>query len=1115
MTPGTNEFVAYHEFVGVAPSLPIRTNITFVRFIGTDGVNGQSIFPIYATNVAGDNQTFTAAADTDFVTFFESATRPTLPVADQVFVRYIGTDGAAGQPGTDGANVLVVYADTNNALTNTQSLTPGTNEFVAYHEYTGAVPTLPIRASIVFVRFVGEDGTAGTAGQSIFPIYATNVAGDSQSFIPAADSRFVTFFEAAVRPTLPVSGQTFVRYVGEDGLTGERVYRFHENVVTDDPGAPTGANGTGGGWYDADATDAPADPNPHWEASTVALRMGGTPRVVTHEFSGVAANVQTQDVPANQILDFTVAGASGTTVGSTGSPASNTLLISGETGLPLVTSPTTAAINISGDTGDIQPGEFPGDQNWGSTGERFTIFREIPSSNLLATTWAEVNTTGGEFEIRRNAAQADPFIPGSTNPTNILLASNNAFQYGADTFGDQTVNNVLDTVGGVLISTNSGPRLTVISTGVRTIFDNIRGININVVAAQLEITSPNTTNVFYFRETRFPGSEFDPTNMAFTYRQGTLGVTLVTLIPREYIPNEALIVDPSDIVVSYGTTSRTLILESMLTTAADIEADFIAKFNADAILRSTWNAAVITNGTIQLSTTLDQDLPDLAFTAVDNDGDITVTSAITQGVTPVPFVASQITLESTDGVTFDETIVLTQALTTPNAIATDFKARFDANTNLQAAFLPAIINTNDSITITRRANGNFPTTVTSRDNGGNVDLLVSTVDGVDGTQNGAPSIVRIALGSTTITRSYNGQSIDSILNDIETQVESIGGANQYSGTLQESGVIRFVSTFTGQTPLLQISVTDIGEVSDGVPATLSISRTLINDGLNRNSIVGQQSVVNMTLGSNTPISLTIQGSDSSTVVANLVLAQLNTSITEYTHVLNGDIITSTLDTNSNMPDLTLTVTPGLNADNSASTLEVMKAITQAGQPFGLDLTDSTWVYFPLSREIRVDDDTTTLMPTGEITVPVGLVVDSESIAADSTQDGNTLRTVESAERHITKNHISDIIVFGATAGLLISSDSGSDVVSFALEASVDNGVTWTRQSPLPTGYAVNRGTGFGNQLFNAASYLAITIQDVPANTSVRFRVVVLGPITHFNGGWGWAASIIEERNNPV
>jgi len=131
--------------------------------------------------------------------------------------------------GADGASVLVVYAD--DASGTNQSLSSSGKEFVQYVEYTGTAPTLPVSGT--FVKFVGEDGDTG---QSIYPIYADDASGTSQSF-SSTGKTFVTFFEATSTPTLPVTGQTFVKYVGDDGVDGD------DGLAGDD--GPRGA----GRWY--------------------------------------------------------------------------------------------------------------------------------------------------------------------------------------------------------------------------------------------------------------------------------------------------------------------------------------------------------------------------------------------------------------------------------------------------------------------------------------------------------------------------------------------------------------------------------------------------------------------------------------------------------------------------------------------------------------------------------------------------------------------------------------------------------------------------------------------------------------------------------------------------
>lgn len=53
--------------------------------------------------------------------------------------------------------VAVIYADSSNELTNTQSYTLSSQQYVGYYTYSGDLPTLPIRSEISFARFVSEE----------------------------------------------------------------------------------------------------------------------------------------------------------------------------------------------------------------------------------------------------------------------------------------------------------------------------------------------------------------------------------------------------------------------------------------------------------------------------------------------------------------------------------------------------------------------------------------------------------------------------------------------------------------------------------------------------------------------------------------------------------------------------------------------------------------------------------------------------------------------------------------------------------------------------------------------------------------------------------------------
>lgn len=70
---------------------------------------------------------------------------------------------------TTADQVAVVYGDTSNHLTNTQSYTYTSQQYVAYYIYSGSPPTLPIRTGIVFSKFVGDEPT-NTAAVNLYQV---------------------------------------------------------------------------------------------------------------------------------------------------------------------------------------------------------------------------------------------------------------------------------------------------------------------------------------------------------------------------------------------------------------------------------------------------------------------------------------------------------------------------------------------------------------------------------------------------------------------------------------------------------------------------------------------------------------------------------------------------------------------------------------------------------------------------------------------------------------------------------------------------------------------------------------------------------------------------------
>ena len=97
------------------------------------------------------------------------------------------------------------------------------------------------------------------------------------------------------------------------GGAGVIAIRLHENTSLNDPGAPTGANGLGGDWYDptGEVGTVPTDPDPHWEARGLGVPTGGTTRQKTFTLSGSAATFSESVELDNKETNFELSGLPG------------------------------------------------------------------------------------------------------------------------------------------------------------------------------------------------------------------------------------------------------------------------------------------------------------------------------------------------------------------------------------------------------------------------------------------------------------------------------------------------------------------------------------------------------------------------------------------------------------------------------------------------------------------------------------------------------------------------------------------------------------------------------------------------------------------------------------
>lgn len=220
LTAGNRKFINYYEYTGAVPTLPVSAS--FVQFIGNDGSPGQSIWPVYATDSSGSNQSFDATGKT-WVTFYESQTQPTLPITG-TFVKHVGIDGQDGQT----TYTWVRYADdaSGNGISNDP--TDKTYMGLAHNKTSATESNDP--ADYTWSRFRGEDGTdgipgpPGADGQTTYTwiAYSDNADGSGMYQVPTSSTKYIGI--ATNKTTASESSNpadyTWSQFRGDDGEQG-------------------------------------------------------------------------------------------------------------------------------------------------------------------------------------------------------------------------------------------------------------------------------------------------------------------------------------------------------------------------------------------------------------------------------------------------------------------------------------------------------------------------------------------------------------------------------------------------------------------------------------------------------------------------------------------------------------------------------------------------------------------------------------------------------------------------------------------------------------------------------------------------------------------------------
>ena len=131
-------------------------------------------------------------------------------------------------------------------------------------------------------------------------------------------------------------------------------------------------------------------------------------------------------------------------------------------------------------------------------------------------------------------------------------------------------------------------------------------------------------------------------------------------------------------------------------------------------------------------------------------------------------------------------------------------------------------------------------------------------------------------------------------------------------------------------------------------------------------------------------------------------------------VSSGSIVTASSIRAEVTADLTVTVSRA----GTGGTIQVVRTQQQDGVDPTVNFSTTVWTYYTINQEVRVDDDTTAMMPDNTITIPQGLVVNTENITASSTAG-----TATAAMTYLTGGARSNLLITGC---LLYTSPSPRD-----------------------------------------------------------------------------------------
>ena len=423
--------------------------------------------------------------------------------------------------------------------------------------------------------------------------------------------------------------------------------------------------------------------------------------------------------------------------------------------------------------------------------------------------------------------------------------------------------------------------------------------------------------------------------------------------------------------------------------------------------------------------------------------------------------------------------------------------------------LPAI---NGLTTHTATASGAVVTTTSIANSSDDITIVITTgTNDAGSTAANNAAVARVVTEEGGTVDTFTG--IDAIatiqISDEDARTVNVGGmtpaevasaiipivtqTSRYT-SVATSNVNRTESVFLGPTPTLTVTVNPgiLPDGTDMTAGTLAVDTNQISNGIGTIVSGGRLGTFSIQVGTAAAVTGTFtDAADANTMSQELVTAILG-NVSNYGAIRADNVLTATSTFEDSTPDITITIDAGLNADDTAATATIVKAVVAAGEAPGMDFTNTQWTYYVINQEIRVDDDTVDMGADNTIAVRRGLILDSTSIQGGSYTTAVGTPIVIPTTHTVGNKPATLVVTGGATLGAQAS--AAGSTVGFTVEYSVDGGTTWLagQSSDL---LQIGAGAGLDGQLLLptlGGNFAA----DVAAGVTVSFRITKTGTDTN-------------------